>query len=592
MNEINSETMTETHSDNFELVKLVIWDLDETFWRGTLSEGGIVPIQENIDLVKALTARGIVNSICSKNDFDPVRDTLIKLGIWDHFVFPKIAFSPKGAMVAEIIEAAQLRTPSVLFLDDNVMNLNEALHYNPGLQIAEPVVLSQLLDDPRFKGKPDPKMERLARYKVLEEKQSDQKSTGGDNTEFLRNSQVRVSFHYDVLEQFPRIHDLVNRTNQLNFTKRRWPEEEAAARAVAEEEFKAIFNSHWGYVKVADRYGNYGICGFFMIRFTHTLHFLFSCRSMNMGVEQFVWHKIGKPDVHVSGDVSSALGPLPDWITVVEDVDDDNTGTVKQSIPKPLLCLRGACDLSMMAHYLRTNYDTIEEYQYPYEGWGIHRVAREIALKDQLNSSALADLLGKTPGTSMPRFESAINSGAADVYILSFSSEVFGGFKRSRSIGTVLPMFLGGVGDKEFSSLTLDEAKAANPQIRMSPEQWRFLQSEYETFPFLDEDLLTKDLHCLFERLVGKLVIVLELNSTVGTGEWYRRTYEKINSIVLPVARAYGSVLIGMSEFVRTPADLISPDDPGVYYTRDVYRRLASKIEDIINSQTLPALSA
>ena len=52
-----------------DLVKLVIWDMDETFWQGTISEGPIVFVEENIRAVKKLTDCGIVNAICSKNDF-------------------------------------------------------------------------------------------------------------------------------------------------------------------------------------------------------------------------------------------------------------------------------------------------------------------------------------------------------------------------------------------------------------------------------------------------------------------------------------------------------------------------------------------
>ena len=54
---------------DYSKIKLVIWDLDDTFWKGTLSEGPIVSIAENIQLVRDLTDRGIVNSICSKNDY-------------------------------------------------------------------------------------------------------------------------------------------------------------------------------------------------------------------------------------------------------------------------------------------------------------------------------------------------------------------------------------------------------------------------------------------------------------------------------------------------------------------------------------------
>ena len=56
-----------------ETIKLLIWDLDETFWKGTISDGEITPVPENIELVKHLTDRGIVNSICSKNDYEKTK---------------------------------------------------------------------------------------------------------------------------------------------------------------------------------------------------------------------------------------------------------------------------------------------------------------------------------------------------------------------------------------------------------------------------------------------------------------------------------------------------------------------------------------
>ncbi len=55
-----------------EPVRLVIWDLDETLWKGTLAEGPIRQIPENQAVVKELARRGIVSAICSRNDFESV----------------------------------------------------------------------------------------------------------------------------------------------------------------------------------------------------------------------------------------------------------------------------------------------------------------------------------------------------------------------------------------------------------------------------------------------------------------------------------------------------------------------------------------
>ena len=88
---------------NIDKIKLVIWDLDDTFWSGILSEGPVKPINDNIKLVKELTNRGIVNSICSKNNNDEAIAKLEEFGVSDLFVFKSIDWTPKGQRIASLI---------------------------------------------------------------------------------------------------------------------------------------------------------------------------------------------------------------------------------------------------------------------------------------------------------------------------------------------------------------------------------------------------------------------------------------------------------------------------------------------------------
>src|SRR6185312_6874977 len=124
-------------------VKLVIWDLDDTFWQGTLSEGPISAITRNHDMVVELSKRGIINSICSKNDYEAVKATLSEYSLWDYFVFPHVQFSPKGKAIADILERAGLRPQNTLFVDDNYMNLEEAKFFNPEIMTAHPAERSE-----------------------------------------------------------------------------------------------------------------------------------------------------------------------------------------------------------------------------------------------------------------------------------------------------------------------------------------------------------------------------------------------------------------------------------------------------------------
>uniref|UniRef100_UPI003F95075C HAD-IIIC family phosphatase n=1 Tax=Roseiarcus sp. TaxID=1969460 RepID=UPI003F95075C len=131
-----------------EAIRLVIWDLDETFWKGTLTVGGIQYDEISHDIVIELSHRGIINSICSRNDFDSVAKILQERGIWDYFVFPSVDWTPKGQRIRRIVEAVQLRPETVLFIDDNPMNRAEALQAVPGLQVACENRVQELLSDP------------------------------------------------------------------------------------------------------------------------------------------------------------------------------------------------------------------------------------------------------------------------------------------------------------------------------------------------------------------------------------------------------------------------------------------------------------
>lgn len=76
-------------------IKLIIWDLDETFWNGTISEQKVAPVKQACDLVLLSSKKGIVNSICSKNDEKPCIDKLKEWDLDKYFVFNSLIGSRK-----------------------------------------------------------------------------------------------------------------------------------------------------------------------------------------------------------------------------------------------------------------------------------------------------------------------------------------------------------------------------------------------------------------------------------------------------------------------------------------------------------------
>ncbi|MDE5417609.1 HAD-IIIC family phosphatase [Labilibaculum sp. DW002] len=329
-----------------DIVKLVIWDLDDTFWSGTLSEEEITPIQFNIDLVKELVERGIMNSISSKNNQYEAKKKLQELGVWDYFIFPRINWQPKGKSVNSIIELAQLRPQNVLFLDDNHLNLKEVKFYNDAVWVEDPNFIFKITDHDAFIGKEDKEHSRLHYYRILERK-NQERTNYSDNKEFLQTSGIQLAFISEVLSGKGRIFELIQRTNQINYTKKR----------IAEHELDELLENtdyECKMIRVKDRFGEYGVVGFYALQLsTNRLeHFLFSCRAMNIGLEQFVYAHLSYPEIIRVGAVTAELTkePKPNWITVSEDwnqiIDEDNE-------TKPIrLLLKGACDLNQMLHYL------------------------------------------------------------------------------------------------------------------------------------------------------------------------------------------------------------------------------------------------
>ena len=342
-------------------IKLIIWDLDDTLWKGTLSEGGYVLPETHHQLIAELTDAGIVNSICSKNEYEPTKKELVHLGLWDYFVFPSINWENKGIRIKSLIDNMALRPINVLFIDDNLFNLQEAKHHSPELQISTPEIIPEIIEQLQSIEKKDTAHKRLNQYKILEEK-TIAAETYDSNEAFLYASNIRVTIHKNCLEVIQRLHELLLRTNQLNYTKKR----------ITLDELLAIINNKefdCGYVTVIDNYGDYGIVGFYANRGGRLEHFLFSCRTMGQMIEQYVYAQLAFPELEVVGEVRTQLNTYdcPGWI------NQETTANIPATEQEILACkilLKGPCDLSNSQSYIRSKEDIITEFTYVKEDTG------------------------------------------------------------------------------------------------------------------------------------------------------------------------------------------------------------------------------
>lgn len=115
-------------SSSAPFVKCLAWDLDNTLWKGVLTEDGpdgIVVRDEAVALIRELDSRGILNTVCSKNDQEPTWALLERLGLADYFVFPSINWNPKSHNLKAAAKAINIGLDSFAFVDDSPFERGE-----------------------------------------------------------------------------------------------------------------------------------------------------------------------------------------------------------------------------------------------------------------------------------------------------------------------------------------------------------------------------------------------------------------------------------------------------------------------------------
>jgi len=571
-----------------EAVRLVVWDLDETFWRGTLSEGGITQyLSRNHDAVVTLAARGIVSSICSKNDFDAVKQVLVDSGIWDYFVMPSISWEPKGPRVQALVEAFGLRAPTVLFVDDNPGNRGEVAATTPGIQVADETFLERMLTDPLMQGKSDPGLTRLAQYKVVEKKRLDEVSSGADNVEFLRNSNIVVEFDYDVERNIDRAVELIARTNQLNYTKNRLPDDPDKARAVLLKQIGEFWRRS-ALVKVRDKYGDYGYCGFFVCGIganANLEHFCFSCRTLGMQVERWVYDQLGRPGLKVVGEVLTDLSApqAVDWInfaSAAEGVD-----AKQKEIPE--VRLRGGCELDALSHYFVPVANVVRrETSFRREPFFIAKNGSHLLFTDDRSFDPDYLALAQDCGYESEDFRSELfgPSESNTLMILSTWSDISRCTYRHRDSGELLTVGAMPIDDLQLSE---DEYRERLKKGQLSEEAqgsllaaFRALKSRTEPVIHREESEVKQHLSLMFESVpAGCRVAVLGVDETAKQRPGIKGPLDQAleyNIWLESVAASYGAKMFRVGDYVLDPSERQYTG----HFHRIVYARLATAISD------------
>ncbi|WP_405224914.1 HAD-IIIC family phosphatase [Dokdonia sp. Asnod1-B02] len=568
-----------------EKIKLVIWDLDETFWHGTLSEEGIQTIDSNISLIKELCDRGIMNSIVSKNDFEQAKEKLIELGVWDYFVFPVIGWKPKGPAIENIINRSQLRAPNVLFIDDNHGNLEEAKYYNKTLHVMEPSGISSILNHSAFKGKDDKSHSRLQQYKVLEKKFKSSLAYD-DNSKFLEDSNIVIEKIYgnQLVNYKDRIYELLERTNQLNFTKIRSSKQEVS-KLINNVDFETFV------IKVSDKFGDYGVAGVVSLNRSRNelRHFTFSCRILNLGVEQFLYASLGFPKITVIPEVAISLNnSFPHWISEVKGSSEQK---VQENKGNELIFFKGGCDLGQMTFYLKgKGFRFIEETNYvSKDNFPIHQEHSQVLLDSKLLSEKNKSYFKSSdfiPFVDENYYDSEFFDGKYKAIVYSVLMDYTNDLYIHTKTGVKLPF--GGYyrrwTDDENDIEIINTYKKMN--IDITKEQLVEFRREFEYYGPISTSEFVKNLKDIRNFVDDKTKLIFvngaEIEPIVNIEKDALKRHKTMNAILDEFIKETPNTYLLDVRNVVISSDQISNNIR--HYNREAYQKISSDLLKLLNS--------
>lgn len=339
-------------------VKLIIWDLDGTLWQGTLAENETIVLNKNIvEKIEFLLNRGILSSIASKNDFDKALSKLKEFNIDNLFIFPKISFQDKGPQIKQTIEEAQLRAENVLFIDDNEFVLREVKFHIPNIMTLN--INDFLKLDISTWGKDDNKRERLKQYRILEKKhhvKTDFLKQNKNEFDFLRECEIEINLTPMKFKDkdVDRIVELVNRSNQMNFTHSRIKLDYVFC--LDELALRSNFK-----ISVKDKYGNYGIVGYVCINQNMLKHFVFSCRILGMRVDAKTFRFLKKnfPDLKANFPLNKIqdIDANLDFIKI----NFNEEPVANKSLSEKKILVRGTCFCNAISSLLNEKFAIDDE---------------------------------------------------------------------------------------------------------------------------------------------------------------------------------------------------------------------------------------
>ena len=283
-------------SANGKVKKALIFDCDNTLWKGILGEDGFEKIKmykEIQYLAIQLSKKGVIIGLCSKNnpqDVDEVLEKHPKMILRDeNIVIKKVNWEDKATNLKSIAKELNIGLDSIVFIDDSDFEVNLIKEELPMIEVFQvpnkeyeyAMMIRDILNlfyNPK-ETKED--LEKVKMYKT-QIKRAKEEENITDIEEYLKGLGLNITYFIDDISQADRISQMTQKTNQFNLTTKRYTK-------IDIETFINNKNMSVISISVNDKFGDSGIVGLAILEFKNDLAiidtFLMSCRVLGRNIE-------------------------------------------------------------------------------------------------------------------------------------------------------------------------------------------------------------------------------------------------------------------------------------------------------------------
>lgn len=232
----------------YERVKQIIWNVDT------------IDPSDYSELIWNITDHGIINSMLTSGDVTKARERLKDSRLDELFVFDN-----PNSDISDILDLKP----------ENVLSVSKA-EIIPYLKTYCTRTVARDLEH-----------RELTRCRIFEKKLQERVMFSSEQA-FLEASDIKITINRNCLEELDSIYNLVVQGRQMSVGQK-WAEKEILTK---------LCTNNWndnGYIRVEDKYGDYGISGFFCYNRREKLmeYFVFSKDIGGMGIAQYIFNILG-----------------------------------------------------------------------------------------------------------------------------------------------------------------------------------------------------------------------------------------------------------------------------------------------------------